>query len=137
MEVDLALIAQGGDFTGRGIHIFGGGVDTVGVSELPSALPPFAVVIRFARPAVSETERHELTLVGINPVGEERVLAEGVPFEFDPPPRTGRAKSYANVMISVGLKVMHEGKYQFVISADGTEMKRLDMWVEDQSQATN
>jgi hypothetical protein len=130
MEVDSAMLAMGADHSSQGLlHIFGGGFDTLQVNRLPGALAPFWLVARALKQGVEAEEQHAFTLLGFNPAGEPFALAADQQFTLVPPSVPG-GYSKASIIIQVQMAVGVPGVYQFALSIDGVERKRIPLRIE-------
>ena len=131
MELDFAMIATGADRSADGghLHIFSGGFDTIGVGELPFQLPQISVVARFLETDPNPTLQNKFLLSVINPAGERKDLGEPLPFGFNEK-SPNRKASFAIVIARVFLKVLSAGQYEFVISVDDVELKRIGLFIE-------
>lgn len=135
MELEFAMLALGAEASQSGkLHIFGGAFDTVTVPELPWTIPPFAIVVQVSGGNIHAEELLSLRLIGINPVGEQRVLVEELSVKLQPPAPPERVIAYASAILNVGLKVGNYGCYKFRIEVNDRELKTLNLWIQGEGE---
>ena len=129
MQLEYAMLALGADFSEKKLlHIFGGGFDSMEVERLPGIIPPFAVIVKLSEDNVAEEQTHTFSLVGINPDGERKDLANQ-PTNFSINPSPAGEPSRSTIIIQVYLHARIPGKHEIAVVIDGIELKRLPLTI--------
>ena len=128
MQLDFAMLALNVDQASNGkLHIFGGGFDTMAMTEVPANVPPFNVVSKFNAEHSEIGTEHEVSLAIINPKNERIEVGKQNKVAVTQN-KLHQSKAGSAMMIwIVGMTFENYGTYQFEILLDGNTVKTLSL----------
>lgn len=131
MKLVCAMVARYAELQKEGsINIQCGDVDSVLIrGTFPAAMPlPIYYAVKLSVPPEASGRPHTAEVELLAPGGE--VLARGGDTLVSPPSRGGRNTSLGFVLTLAGLQFPAPGEYTFRLSADGEELTRTPLYVD-------
>lgn len=125
MRLTAFFLADHAESVGGKLYVTGGCWNTIYVTELPVQHPHLSLALAIGVPWEETNQRHQLEIELIDADGHPvmpQKLSAG--FEAGRPPgmRAGDENPFVLVFNINGLRVEHEGWYEFVCTVDGSRI---------------
>jgi len=123
MRLAYVFLAEAAEESNNRFFVYGGGMERVFCTGMPTAIASMAVIIKFALEDEELEETHSVQIVLRAPDGETG--APDLTASFGPLDRSlpkGRTAFHMVIATYRGLPIHQYGKYRFVVYVDDVEM---------------